>query len=186
MGAPIAACWIVFLCFWGVTALRTKPAVETQRARTALTYSIPIFLGAFLLGEAASDPGALGDRVLPHAGLLPAIGLALTVAGLGLAVWARLTLGGNWSSRVAFKEDHHLVVHGPYARVRHPIYSALLLMFLGSALAAGTLGALVGLPLLVLGIWLKLRREEELMACHFPQDYAAYRSRVSALIPGIL
>jgi protein-S-isoprenylcysteine O-methyltransferase Ste14 len=115
-----------------------------------------------------------------------AAGLALTVAGLGLAVWARLALGGNWSGRITFKENHQLVLHGPYARVRHPIYSALLLMFLGSALAVGTLGALVGLPLLFVGVWLKLRQEDELMSRHFPHEYASYRSRVSALIPGIL
>lgn len=186
MEAAISACWILFVCAWAVTALRTKPTAERQPRMTALPYSIPTFLGAWLLVEGASDPGALGDRVLPHAGPVPAVGLALTLAGLGLALWARVTLGGNWSGRVTFKQDHQLVRHGPYARVRHPIYSALLLMFAGSALVIATLGALIGLPLVFFGIWLKLRQEEALMSRHFPQEYDSYRARVSALIPGIL
>lgn len=186
MAIAISACWILFVCFWVVTALRTKPTAERQPRKTALSYSIPTFLGAWLLVKGNSDPGALGDRVLPHAAIVLAAGLALTVAGLGLALWARVTLGGNWSGRVTFKQDHQLVRHGPYAHVRHPIYSALLLMFLGSVLAIGTLGALLGIPLVTFGIWLKLRQEEALMSRHFPLEYGSYRSQVSALIPGIL
>ena len=113
-------------------------------------------------------------------------GLALTIAGLALALWARVTLGGNWSGIVTFKENHELIRNGPYGHVRHPIYSAILLMVLGSALAIGTLGALVGLPLIGLGVWLKLRQEEALMTEHFPIEYPSYRSRVRALIPGLL
>jgi protein-S-isoprenylcysteine O-methyltransferase Ste14 len=59
-------------------------------------------------------------------------------------------------------------------------------MILGSVLATGTLGALVGLPLIGLGVWLKLRQEERLMSEHFPAEYPAYMSQVSALIPGLL
>jgi protein-S-isoprenylcysteine O-methyltransferase Ste14 len=60
------------------------------------------------------------------------------------------------------------------------------MMFLGSALAIGTLGALVGLPLIALGVWMKLRREDALMTHHFPVEYSSYRSQVSALIPKLL
>lgn len=184
--SAIVACWIVFLAFWAVTALSTKRTEEDQSFRSRLSYSILIFVGAWLLLKGTSDPGALGDRVLPRTAPLVAAGLAVTVAGLALALWARVTLGRNWSSSVNFKENHELIRHGPYAHVRHPIYSAILAMFLGSALAIGTIGALVGLPLIGCGVWLKLRQEEALMSRHFPTEYGAYKSHVRALIPGLL
>ncbi len=182
----IVGCWIVFGAFWAVTALRTKRAVERQEMSSRLAHSIPIIAGAWLLLKGTSDPGALGDRVIPHSVPFLLAGLALTIAGLALALWARVTLGRNWSGIVTFKENHELISNGPYGHVRHPIYSATLLMVLGSALAIGTLGALVGLPLIGLGVWLKLRQEEALMTDHFPVEYPSYRSRVRALIPGLL
>jgi protein-S-isoprenylcysteine O-methyltransferase Ste14 len=179
----IAACWIVFGLFWVITALRTKRTVEKQSLGLRLSYSIPIVAGAWLVLKGTSDPGALGDRVLPHTVPVLIVGLALTLGGLALALWARVTIGRNWSSQVTFKEGHELIRHGPYAYVRHPIYSAILAMFLGSAIAIGTVGALAGLPIVLLGIWLKLGQEEALMIEHFPTAYSSYRSEVRALIP---
>ncbi len=86
---------------------------------------------------------------------------------------------------MTFKEDHELVRHGPYAHVRHPIYSAILLMLIGTAVSIGTLGALLGLTLVFAGVWLKMGQEEALMSEHFPAEYAAYRLRVKALVPGL-
>lgn len=186
MQNAIAGCWIVFLVFWAITALRTKRTVQTLPLASRLTYALPTFLGAWLLLKGPAAPHPLGDRVLPHTAALAAVGLAIVLAGLALALWARVTLGGNWSGQVTFKEDHELICHGPYAHVRHPIYSAILLMLAGTAIAAGTLGALAGLPLVLIGIWLKLTQEEALMTEHFPAEYLSYRSRVKALIPHLL
>jgi protein-S-isoprenylcysteine O-methyltransferase Ste14 len=182
----IDACWLLFLAFWAITALRTKRTVQTLPLASRLTYALPVFVGAWLLLKGASAPGPLGDRALPHAAGLAALGLAITLAGLALAIWARVTLGGNWSGQVTFKEDHELVRHGPYAHVRHPIYSAILLMIAGTAISIGTLGALVGLALILVGIWLKLGQEEALMTQHFPSEYPTYKSQVGALIPRLL
>ena len=182
----IIGCWIVFGAFWVVAALQTKRTVERQDMSSRLAHTVPIVAGAWLLVKGSSDPGALGDRVIPHSLPFLLAALVLTVAGLGLALWARVTLGGNWSGIVTFKEGHELIRHGPYGHVRHPIYSAILLMVLGSVLATGTLGAVVGLPLIGLGVWLKVRQEESLMTAHFPAEYASYRSQVSALIPRLL
>src|SRR5215467_12702020 len=80
------------------------------------------------------------------------VGVALTAIGLGFTVWARVQLGRFWSGTVTLKEGHELVRTGPYAVTRHPIYTGLLLALIGSAMARGTLGGLLGLVLLTFGI----------------------------------
>ena len=113
-------------------------------------------------------------------------GLLLTIFGLFIAQWARVILGTNWSGSVTFKEDHELTEQGPYAYVRHSLYTGLLLMFLGTAVVAGTLGALIGFPVLFIGCWIKLKREEAMMTKHFGEEYLRYTTRVKALIPHVL
>jgi protein-S-isoprenylcysteine O-methyltransferase Ste14 len=182
----VLACWVVFLAFWAINAFATKRTVQAQPLAARLTHSIPVFVGAWLLLKGSTDPSPLEDRVLPHSAAVAAVGFAVTALGLSLAIWARATLGRNWSGRVTFKDGHELIRHGPYRYVRHPIYSAILTMFLGSAIAIGRLGGLIGLPLVLLGVWLKLTQEEALMSEHFPAEYASYRSQVKALVPGLL
>jgi protein-S-isoprenylcysteine O-methyltransferase Ste14 len=109
----------------------------------------------------------------------------LTVAGLAVTLWARAALGSNWSATITFKEGHELIQRGPYAYVRHPIYSGLLLMGLGTAVASGQFGSFV-----LLGVWflffaIKAHFEEQLMTRHFPEAYPEYRRRAKALIPGV-
>ena len=86
----------------------------------------------------------------------------------------------------AVTKRHELVTRGPYRYVRHPIYSAILAMFLATALAIGQLGALVGFVLCFASFWIKLRQEEALMMRHFPNEYPAYRARVKALVPFVI
>ena len=179
----IVGCWVVFLGFWAITALRTKRTAQTLPLASRLSYALPTLLGAWLIFKGTSAPHPFCDGLLPHDATISAVGLVIALAGLALALWARVTLGGNWSGQVTFKEGHELIRHGPYAHVRHPIYSAILLMLLGTALSIGTLGALLGLPLIGAGMWLKMGQEEALMSEYFPDEYAAYRSQVKALVP---
>lgn len=179
----IVACWIVFVAFWAVAALRTKRTVHTQPLSLRLQHGVPVVIGVWLLLKGTSDPHPLGERLIAHTTAVVAVGAAVAFLGLLLALWARVVLGGNWSGQVTFKENHELVRRGPYAHVRHPIYSAILLMFVGNAISVGTWGALIGLPLILLGVQLKLRQEEALMREHFPDEYATYRAQVGALVP---
>jgi protein-S-isoprenylcysteine O-methyltransferase Ste14 len=160
--------------------------VQTQGLRARLTHSIPVFAGSWLLLKGPPDPYPLDARVLPHTVPVAGAGFAVTFLGLSLAIWARTALGHNWSGRITFKENHELIRHGPYAHVRHPIYSGILTMLLGTAIAIGRLGGFIGLPLVVLGVWLKLTQEEALMTEHFQAEYVSYRSSVRALIPHLL
>jgi protein-S-isoprenylcysteine O-methyltransferase len=111
-------------------------------------------------------------------------GLALTAAGCAFAIWARLLLGGNWSSSVTVKQDH--IRRGPYAIVRHPIYSGFLLGLLGTALALGELRGIAGLALASIGWHMKSRREEAFMTAEFGAEYTRYQCEVKALIPFVL
>jgi protein-S-isoprenylcysteine O-methyltransferase len=108
------------------------------------------------------------------------------VAGLGFSLWARFALGRNWSGTVTIKRDHELVRSGPYAIVRHPIYSGILLALLATAIARGHLGAFVGLAVAALTLRLKALSEESFMVEQFGAQYSAYQREVKALIPFVL
>jgi protein-S-isoprenylcysteine O-methyltransferase Ste14 len=74
--------------------------------------------------------GPLAWRFVPDSPVVAWAGLAVTAAGFTFAIWARMLLGGNWSSSMTVKQDHQLIRQGPYSIVRHPIYSGLLLALL--------------------------------------------------------
>ena len=92
-------------------------------------------------------------------------------------------LGRNWSGVITLKEGHELIERGPYRVVRHPIYTGILAMFVGTAIAIGYFGGCLGLLLVFVSFWLKLNREEDLMLKHFPDKYAVYQRRVKRIIP---
>jgi protein-S-isoprenylcysteine O-methyltransferase Ste14 len=107
----------------------------------------------------------------------------MIVAGLAITVWARRHIGQFWSARVMLKEGHELIQSGPYARVRHPIYSGIFLAMLGTALFVGEWRALLGTAIFFVGHWLKARREETLLATQFGAAYDEYRQRTGSLLP---
>ena len=110
----------------------------------------------------------------------------MLAAGLGFAVWARRCLGRNWSGIVTVKQGHELIRSGPYALVRHPIYTGLLLAILGTASAIGEWRGLIAFVLITAGFVLKLRIEEDFISETFGEQYARYRAEVPALIPFIV
>ncbi len=187
-------CWALFLIVMVGTALFTKRTAMRRSMPSRAAHAVLLLIAFILLVQGMGGQDVPGPRlglpiyplyvpVLPHAIPVAAAGLLLTIAGVLLAFWARAVLGTNWSGSVTLKKDHELVESGPYAYVRHPIYSGVLLMFLGTAIVIGTLGGLLGFPLLFLSFWIKLRQEESLMTEHFGELYSAYMARVKALIP---
>jgi protein-S-isoprenylcysteine O-methyltransferase Ste14 len=111
--------------------------------------------------------------------------VALTAAGLLFTFWARWHLGANWSGAVTVKQDHTLVVSGPYRWIRHPIYTGITTALFGTALAVGTARAFVGAALILVGFLIKLQVEEARMRETFPADYVDYSRHTSRLIPGV-
>jgi len=114
------------------------------------------------------------------------MGALICVLGLFFTLWARRTLAGNWSSDVTFKQGHELIRIGPYQFVRHPIYTGLLTMCLGTAFEIGLLRCWLALPLMAAAFWLKLKQEERLMLRHFPNEYPGYQKQVKALVPFVI
>jgi protein-S-isoprenylcysteine O-methyltransferase Ste14 len=92
-------------------------------------------------------------------------------------------LGGNWSGRVTIKEGHTLEKRGPYAIVRHPIYSGLLLAVLGTAIAFREIRGLIAVALVFAMLLMKSRMEERFMMEEFGSVYRDYGRQVKALIP---
>jgi len=181
----IFGCWDIFILFWMINMFSNKRTLKRQTLGSRLRYTVFFILAFWLLfgGVFRHRQHPFAYVILPHSVVLNAVSLVLTVLGLSLAIWARVSLGKNWSGTVTFKEAHELIERGPYAWVRHPIYTAMLLMFWGTALAVGSLGALMGFPILFLSFWIKYRQEEALMTEHFGDQYPDYMKRVCAIIP---
>ena len=127
--------------------------------------------------------GWLGLRFMPETSIAIDLGLALTAAGLALCVWARLTLGDYWSDKVVLTVDHRLVQNGPYSRLRHPIYSGVLLAIAGTALAIGEWRGVAAFALLGANYWVKARREDRILSARFGDAFAEYEQRAGFLLP---
>jgi protein-S-isoprenylcysteine O-methyltransferase Ste14 len=168
-----------------VSARDTKETVRGESSSSRLVYSVPLIAGGVLLGVPHVAGPVLDQRFHAHTFGWFLLGLAAVAPGLGLAVAARLRLGTNWSGRVTLKHGHELIVSGPYALVRHPIYTGILLALTGTALAVDRWRALIALPLVFVSLVVKLKIEERLMAKAFGKAYARYRVKVPALIPFI-
>jgi protein-S-isoprenylcysteine O-methyltransferase Ste14 len=182
----IESAWVAVGIVWVVSALRLKPVAKAQTTISRMAEIVPLVLAGFLLFGVRPLPG-LEHRALSGSSGVQWTGLLLTFAGAAIAIFARIFLGGNWSGRVTIKQNHELIRRGPYAIVRHPIYSGLLLAVAGSAIAFGELRHLLAIPLTMLGWWIKIRQEEQLLTQEFGEQYAAYRREVrGAIIPYIL
>lgn len=180
---PITLLWIAWLIYWWVTSLRVKPVAREESRWSRLAHALPLAVAAILLIMHSPD-NWLGRSVLPwHDGSRYDVGLAMVVAGLAFSVWARVTLGRNWSAAVTVKEQHELVVQGPYRFVRHPIYTGILLAFLGTALAQNEWRSLLAFVLVWLSLWRKWRLEERFMQDTFGDAYTKYRASTPAVVP---
>jgi protein-S-isoprenylcysteine O-methyltransferase Ste14 len=175
-------CWMMFLLVWLLAWFRTKRTQEQIHFGSRLLYGVPVFIGSYLLFS-SNFSGWLQERVIPKNFWLEVLAVSLTVAGIGFAIWARFYIGENWSSAVSIKVDHQLIRTGPYAWVRHPIYSGLLLAMIGTALARREPRGLLAVILVAVGFSIKSRMEEGFMRKTFGEDYEVYSRSTGALIP---
>jgi protein-S-isoprenylcysteine O-methyltransferase len=180
------ATWCALLVVWipGYLAAGGWPRTPRQTAHRGVQFvaTALLFVGFMLLFGRALAGRRFGAT--PPAPALGALGVAVTLAGIAFAIWARRVLGRNWSGLVmGVREGHELVQSGPYAIVRHPIYTGIALAMLGTALTLGTLPAWLGVAAGLGGILLRVGIEDRLMAAEFGAAHAAYRQRTKRLIP---
>jgi protein-S-isoprenylcysteine O-methyltransferase Ste14 len=188
----IRVSWAAFILVWGVSAFFVKQDVRGggyaavwQRywlLRLAAA-AIIIFLAVRLGRRADSLGGAIFSRGIFTAPLaLDWTSAALTAIGIGFAIWARVYLGRNWSSHPAVKEHHELVTTGPYAYVRHPIYTGIMLAAFGSALIGNLFG--IGMVIFIsIAFAFRIKKEEKIMLELFPEQYPEYQKRTKRLVP---
>jgi len=181
----IVALWLIFMVYWAVMAVGAKRNLDARvwwrdsGARVGVIVLVFLALHFTVFRHALRTAGAYAHSTGMLLGL---IGVALCALGIGLAIWARVNLGRNWGMPMSRKEQPELVTSGPYAYVRHPIYTGMLMAMLGSAIGES---AFRSIPLVMFGIYFvySARREEALMTEHFPQQYPAYRKRTKMLVP---
>jgi protein-S-isoprenylcysteine O-methyltransferase Ste14 len=180
------ALWIIFFAYWLISALRLK-AVKTQESMgSRIVYQAPLWAAWILLFTHSSLWGVLGRRLWPQSLLVAVTGLILTALGIAFAFWARYSLGQNWSSKVTIKIEHELIRNGPYAHVRHPIYTGILLALVGTALAIGEWRAVIAVALVWIAFYTKARVEEKMLAQEFGDAFEEHRRRTGFFLPRII
>jgi protein-S-isoprenylcysteine O-methyltransferase Ste14 len=175
--------WVLVGICWLVGALRSKPVARRQQWQSRVFHITIMAVALVLLFSSSARIGVLAERFLPESSWIGWTGLGITIAGCAFAVWARVLLGRNWSAAVTVKQQHAFIRSGPYAIVRHPIYSGFLLGILGTALALGEVRGLLALALAFAGYITKACTEERFLVEQFGDAYIGYRQKVKRLIP---
>lgn len=178
-----AVLWILFIAYWSAVAGNSASTRLSESAASRRLHQLLMY-GALALAF-VRVPG-LGRRWLPNTWWIAVVGLIIHISSALLAVWARRHLGRNWSGAISAKADHELICTGPYRFLRHPIYSAMLGMFLGTALVSGALHGLLSMIIITVAYLRKIRIEEQHLRAIFGSAYDEYRRKSWALIPGVL
>lgn len=181
--SPLSLLWLAWIVSWFLASRWTATTVAQQSARSRILQSLPIWIGAFLLFRPA--PGMLATPLFRPPSWTGWFAFAMAALGFALTWWARIHLGRFWSAAVTLKANHALIRSGPYALTRHPIYTGILVALLATLLDRDSLGALLGFALILLGLVLKLRQEEQVLTGRFGAAYDTYKRDVSALIPWV-
>lgn len=177
------ACWALFCATWLVGAVIGRmrgPAVRERTGRDKTFYVAAVFLVL-----ASFVPASAWHPITDAGTAVHAVGAALLVLGTAFTLWARLALGTMWSSDVVARESHRLRTGGPYRVTRHPIYTGLAGMLVGSAMVRSLGESAVLAAAIVVALVFKARAEERLLLGAFPDDYERYRGRVPMLVPGL-
>ena len=177
--------WGAMGVYWVASALQSaKTKTSEPHAYRALRLAI-LALTFVLLLTSWLRFGPLGWRFVPENAAVEWLGIGLTVAGLALTVWARICLGRNWSDKVVIKEDHELIRSGPYAFMRHPIYSGVLLGVAGTALAVGEWRGVAAFVLLLTNYSIKAKKEERVLKAAFGDAFERHAQETGFLLPRV-
>jgi protein-S-isoprenylcysteine O-methyltransferase Ste14 len=175
--------WYAIAGYWAITWLRVKRTKAREKSADRMITLAVVVLAYSLLFANWVRIWPLRLRFVPRNAWIAGLGMALTWLGVALAIWARCCIGQFWSARVALKEGHQLIRSGPYALVRHPIYTGLFLAAAGTALVVGEWRGVLAVALLLAAHSRKARREESLLTGEFGEEYRNYRRGTGFLFP---
>jgi protein-S-isoprenylcysteine O-methyltransferase Ste14 len=184
----IPAVWLIVLGLgWSAIGLYwVAPKKASQSGERRFHRFLRLLIGAAtfsLLFWSSTGVGILGKRFESNNQAVAAAGFAVTLVGLSITAWARIHLGRYWSDRIVIQADHKLVRSGPYARMRHPIYSGVLLGIAGTALVVGEWRGVLALLLMLVNYAIKARREDEILADRFGHEFRDYEKHSGLLLP---
>ena len=190
------AFWILFA---GVLAMRGYFSVQVRRAGErvmpngeAITregrglFAVRVLMFFILLAWLvlyAVNPGWMELLSIPFPGWLRWVGFALGLVSLGFWAWTQRALGKEWSPQLQLRKQHHLVTTGPYGRIRHPLYAAMVGYGTGLALVSANWVFVVFAVLAIAGLAARVPKEEEMMLEEFGEEYRAYMRRTGRFFP---
>lgn len=179
----IWALWVAWVLSWVGVGWWSRATEKRADLRGEIRHRLVIALGAILIAiSARRHEGLLRLWHVHRVGAW--ICVAAMVCGFAFCWWGRIHLGALWSARITKKADHRVVDTGPYAIVRHPIYTGLLLAVYALIAAQGTAIAIAGGVILTIGIIMRARFEEQWLTRELGKDdYQSYRRRVPMLVP---
>lgn len=183
----IALLWIVWLIYWQLSAMKAKQSIRRHNwlidggIRILIIVIILIFLHVPVLYHFVLNINSKSFYENPYVG---SIGIIIALVGFALSIWARVSLGTNWGMPRTLREKPELVTSGPYAFIRHPIYTGMIIAMLGTTIVTNILWIIAFIILAAYFIY-SAKREEKDMLEQFSKEYKEYKKRTKFLIPFI-
>jgi protein-S-isoprenylcysteine O-methyltransferase Ste14 len=175
--------WIFLMVYWLAASFDVKHPARVEARWKRWSYLAFLLIGSLLLFKKDFDWQFLMRRLYPDTPGIEWLGAAIVVGGVAFAVWARATLGRNWSGQIQIKSDHQLISAGPYRFVRHPIYTGILGGILGTAVAIGEVRGAIAFVLILIGFANKARKEESFLARQFGEAFDEHAKRTGFFLP---
>ena len=177
--------------FWfGFRVWRTGERIRAERGALQreglwahVVEGVFFLLLAAVVVDLCFQGGNLQECAFPSPRWLRWAGFALGITSVGLFAWTHAVLGRFWSPYLQLRPGHRLIAEGPYARIRHPMYSAIVGWMLSLGLVAANWVPLVFAALSTLNFLLRIRGEEKMLLQQFGDEYREYMKRTRRLLP---
>ena len=173
--------WILLMLVWLVLWFGMKRAKKLETPWERLQHAVPVTLAFWLLF--GNHWKMLDTRLFPETQVSLWAGVLVTALGVGISIWARVSLGANWSGMVTLKKDHELIRKGLYRWIRHPIYTGILVAFVGTELIRGHGRGVLGFAILWLSFYFKARREENFLRQEFGEGFEEHARHTGMFLP---